>query len=148
LKLETAIEYMHADASALDPALLSSEVGSFAIDSREVQQGDVFFALSQPEYRDNGFNGEFEDSTKFVPAAFEAGAVAAVVRTDRFDEHRAGLGQFADRLVFVDDSIAALQRLAHGVYRDWGGPVVAITGSAGKTTAKELTAHVLSACGR
>ena len=148
MKLETAIDQTHAAASALDPALLSSEVGSFAIDSREVQPGDVFFALSQPEYRNNGFNGDFEDSTKFVPAAFASGAVAAVVRRDRFDEHRADLERFADRLVFVDDSIVALQQLAHGVYLDWGGPIVAITGSAGKTTAKELTAQVLSSSGR
>ena len=139
---------MHAAASALDPALLSSEVGSFAIDSREVQPGGLFFALSQPEYRDNGFNGDFEDSTTYAAAALAAGAVAAVVRRDRFDEHKAKLEPLRDRLIFVDDSIAALQRLAHGVYLDWGGPVVAITGSAGKTTAKELTAHVLSAGGR
>jgi UDP-N-acetylmuramoyl-tripeptide--D-alanyl-D-alanine ligase len=48
----------------------------------------------------------------------------------------------------VDDGILALQNLAHGVYSEWNKPVVAITGSAGKTTAKELTAHVLRASGR
>ena len=41
-----------------------------------------------------------------------------------------------------------MQDLAHGVYLEWNKPVVAITGSAGKTTAKELTAHVLSHGGR
>jgi UDP-N-acetylmuramoyl-tripeptide--D-alanyl-D-alanine ligase len=51
-------------------------------------------------------------------------------------------------LIFVDDVIVALQSLAHGVYSEWDRPVVAITGSAGKTTAKELTAHVLSHGGR
>ncbi len=65
---------MNATAPALDPALREREVGSFAIDSREVQSGDVFFALSQPDYRDNGFNGDFEDSTRYVPSAFEKGA--------------------------------------------------------------------------
>ena len=98
---------MNAAAPALDPALLIREVGSFAIDSREVQQGDVFFALSQPEYGDNGFNGDFEDSTKYVRAAFEKGAAAAVVREDRFEEHRAELEQYRDRLIFVNDAIAA-----------------------------------------
>ncbi|CAN5605782.1 UDP-N-acetylmuramoyl-tripeptide--D-alanyl-D-alanine ligase [soil metagenome] len=139
---------MNAAAAALDPALLQREVGSFAIDSREVQGGDVFFALSQPEYQDNCFNGDFEDSTKYVTAAFEKGAVAAVVRADRYDEHKAELGGFGDRLIFVDDAIAAFQKLAHGVYLEWNRPVVAITGSAGKTTAKELTAHVLALSGR
>ena len=139
---------MNANASALDPALLASEVGSFAIDSREVQPGGVFFALSQPEYKDNCFNGDFDDSTQFVPSAFEKGAVACVVRQNRFQEHEAELGPYHDRLIFVDDAIAAFQRLAHGIYLEWNKPVVAITGSAGKTTAKELTAHVLASSGR
>ena len=63
-------------------------------------------------------------------------------------EHQADLGEYRDRLFFVDDTIAAFQKLAHGVYLEWNKPVVAITGSAGKTTAKELTAHVLEAGGR
>lgn len=139
---------MQLDASAMDPALLESEVGSFAIDSREVQAGGLFFALSQPEYKNNGFNGDFDDATVHVPAAFAGDAVACVVRPDRFEEHKAELDKFQDRLLFADDVIAAFQRLAHGVYLEWNKPVVAITGSAGKTTAKELTAHVLSASGR
>lgn len=139
---------MNAKATALDPALLEREVGSFAIDSREVASDGVFFALSQPEYATNGFNGEFDDSTTFVPAAFAAGAAACVVREDRFTEHLLKLGEFHDRLIFVEDSIAAFQRLAHGVYQEWNKPIVAITGSAGKTTAKELTAHVLESSGR
>ena len=55
---------------------------------------------------------------------------------------------FGNRVLLVDDVIAAFQRLAHGVYSEWNKPVVAITGSAGKTTAKELTAHVLESSGR
>jgi len=132
----------------MDPALLESEVGSFAIDSREVQPGGLFFALSQPEYRDNCFNGEFDDATVHVPAAFDAGAVACVVRPDRYEEHKDVLEKFLDRLLLTDDAIASFQKLAHGVYLEWNKPVVAITGSAGKTTAKELTAHVLAAGGR
>ncbi len=139
---------MNAQASTLDPALLGREVGSFAIDSREVQPGGLFFALSQPEYKDNCFNGDFDDSTPFVTAAFEKGAVACVVREDRYEEHIAALEPFQDRLIFVDDAIAAFQRLAHGIYLEWNKPVVAVTGSAGKTTAKELTAHVLTSSGR
>ncbi len=148
MKLRYAINSISADTAALDPALLDSEVGSFAIDSREVEKGGMFFALSQPDYRNNGFNGEFDDATVHVVAAFEKGAAVCVVRTDRFDEHKAELELFRDRLVLVDDAILAFQSLAHAVYSAWNGPVVAITGSAGKTTAKELTAHVLEASGR
>ncbi len=139
---------MEAGASRLNPALLDAEVNSFAIDSREVQTGAVFFALSQPEYKNNCFNGDFEDSTKFVASAFEKGAAAAVVRPDRFAEHAAELEKFQDKLIFVSDVIAAFQKLAHGVYTNWNKPVVAVTGSAGKTTARELTAHVLQSAGR
>lgn len=139
---------MDAGTSDTDPALLEREVVSFAIDSRDVQAGDVFFALSQPDYRNNGFNGDFEDATKYVPSALENGAVACIVRPDRFTEHKADLEKYRDRLFFVDDAIAAFQKLAHGVYLEWNKPVVAITGSAGKTTAKELTAHVLETAGR
>lgn len=139
---------MEADASRLNPALLGAEVDSFVIDSREVKAGDVFFALSQPEYKNNCFNGDFADSTAFAAKALENGAVAAVVRPDRFEEHKAELEKFQDKLIFVDDVIAAFQKLAHGVYLEWNKPVVAVTGSAGKTTAKELTAHVLQSSGR
>ena len=139
---------MNAAASTINPALLDREITSFSIDSREVQAGDVFFALSQPDYKNNGFNGEFEDATKYVAGAFEKGAVACVVRPDRYEEHKADLEQYYEQLIFVSDAILALQNLAHGVYLKWDKPVVAITGSAGKTTAKELTAHVLSTSGR
>jgi len=139
---------MNGQAPLLVPALSDREVTSFVIDSREVKAGDVFFALSQPEYSANGFNGDFADSTKYAVKALENGAVAAVVRRDRYSEFADELGKFEDRLIFVDDVIAALQMLAHGFYLEWNKPVIAITGSAGKTTAKELTAHVLEASGR
>ncbi|MGH9948823.1 MAG: UDP-N-acetylmuramoyl-tripeptide--D-alanyl-D-alanine ligase [Pyrinomonadaceae bacterium] len=139
---------MGATSPNMEPALNEREVTRFAIDSRDVQAGSLFFALSQPDYANNGFNGDFDDATKFVESAFQNGASAAVVRGNRFEEHREALEQFKDRILKVDDVIAAFQRLAHGVYLEWNKPVVAITGSAGKTTAKELTAHVLESSGR
>lgn len=148
MKFTTVVEYMNAEAPRIDPALPEREITHFAIDSRDVKAGDVFFALSQPDYRNNGFNGDFEDATVYVPAAFARGAVACVVRPDRYQEHREALESFDGRLIFATDAIKALQDLAHGVYLKWNRPVVAITGSAGKTTAKELSAHVLSASGR
>lgn len=139
---------MNADATALRPALLHEEFDTVAIDSREVKAGSVFFALSQPDYKNNGFNGDFEDAHKYIPAAFEKSALVCVARPDRFEEHKELLAPYADRLLLVDDTILALQNLAKGVYEEWGGLVVAVTGSAGKTTAKELAAHVLKSSGR
>lgn len=148
MKLADVINAIGGEAPDLDQALAGLDTTSFVIDSREVKTGDVFFALSQPEYADNGFNGDFDDSTRYAASALDAGAAAVVLRRDRFDEYALELAPHTGRLIFVDDAIAALQRLARAVYRIWGGKVVAVTGSAGKTTAKELTAHVLAASGR
>lgn len=139
---------MNALSAGTDPALAAREIESFVIDSRDATAGSVFFALSQPDYKNNGFNGDFDDATKFVVTAFENGAAACVVRSDRYEERKTELEKFRSQLIFADDTIVALQNLAHGVYLEWNKPVVAITGSAGKTTAKELTAHVLSHGGR
>lgn len=139
---------MDADASKINPALLQTDVQSFAIDSREVRAGEVFFAFSQPEFQNNCFNGDFQDAHNFIPSAFENGASVCVARADRFSEHEKMLAPFRNRLVFVEDAIVAFQKLAHEVYLEWNKPIVAITGSAGKTTAKELTAHVLAASGK
>ena len=122
---------------------------SFTIDSCDVNAGDVFFALSQPDYANNGFNGEFDDATVYAAAALDAGALAIVLRKDRFDEHRASLERFSDRLIFCSPtSSVQLQDLAHQIYLEWNGPIVAVTGSAGKTTTKELTTHLLRAAGK
>src|SRR5215208_204023 len=107
---------MNAEAPKMKPALPEREITNFAIDSRDVKAGDVFFALSQPDYKNNGFNGDFDDATPFVPSAFGKGAFACVVRKDRFEEHRDALASFEGRLIFVEDAIKALQDLAHGVY--------------------------------
>lgn len=143
MKLETVAKYINADTRKFSPALLATEVKNFVIDSREVKAGEIFFALSQPDYKNNGFNGEFEDSHQFIRDAFASGAIACIARPDKVFGN-VELEGFLDRLLLVEDAIVALQSLAAGVYEDWGKPVVAVTGSAGKTTAKELAAHVLS----
>jgi UDP-N-acetylmuramoyl-tripeptide--D-alanyl-D-alanine ligase len=147
VNLREASVLMGANAKAISAELFEKEIKDFSIDSRSVNAGELFFALSQKDYARAGFNGTFADAHQYIHDAFRKGAIAAVARTD----HVAGdelLERTKDRLLLVDDAIAALQTLAHGVYENWGKPVVGITGSAGKTTAKELTAHVLSTAGR
>src|SRR5437588_9557956 len=132
---------MDASTDRLRPELFDKEIFDFSIDSRTAETGELFFALSQPDYERAGFNGEFADAHNFIEQALARGAVAAVARRDRVagDEK---LERLNDRLLLVDDAIAALQTLARKVYEHWARPVVGITGSAGKTTTKELTAHV------
>jgi UDP-N-acetylmuramoyl-tripeptide--D-alanyl-D-alanine ligase len=132
---------------AVSAELFDKEIKNFSIDSRSTEEGELFFALSQPDYVRAGFNGEFADGHLFIRQAFEKGAIAAVARRDRV-RGDAALEALRERLLLVEDAIAALQTLAHKVYEAWARPVVAITGSAGKTTAKELTAHVLGESGR
>src|SRR4030088_3425244 len=105
-------------------------VSGYSIDSRTVGPGQLFFAVK----------GERLDGHDFVGEALQKGAVAGIVRKDR-------LGRYADkaRLLAVEDTLAALQTLATAVRKLLGRPLVAVTGSAGKTTTKEAIAHVLEA---
>ena len=102
----------------------------YSIDSRTLQPGDLFFAI----------RGENFDGHDYVNAALERGAVAAVVRVSqaaRFGDQR--------RIIAVPDTLAALQTLGRAVRRMWNKQVIAITGSAGKTTTKESAGRLLSA---
>src|SRR5688500_17636736 len=124
------------------------EISGFSIDSRAVRPGELFFALSPEDYRRHCFTAtSFADGRRFAPQAFEQGAVAAVARAEGSGELEE-LRPFADRLLLVEDVIEALQTVARGTVDGWGGPVVGITGSAGKTTTKDLTAHVIGSTGR
>jgi UDP-N-acetylmuramoyl-tripeptide--D-alanyl-D-alanine ligase len=102
----------------------------YSIDSRSVGAGQLFFAVK----------GERLDGHDFVVQSLENGAVAAVVRRDQLQRFPG-----EKRLLAVDDTLLALQTLATAVRKLWGKPLVAVTGSAGKTTTKEAIAHVLSA---
>ncbi len=149
MNVETAARLM--DASISETAreeTLRGEVAGFAVDSRAVEAGQIFFAGSEEDYRRHSFTGaKFEDSHRFIPQAFERGAAAVVARRERFEMYEE-LRSFEDRLLFVDDTIGALQTLAQRVLKAWGQPIVGITGSAGKTTTRNLTAHVLASAGR
>ncbi|HYJ47522.1 MAG TPA: UDP-N-acetylmuramoyl-tripeptide--D-alanyl-D-alanine ligase [Pyrinomonadaceae bacterium] len=147
MKIRTAAELMGAQTENLGAEMFDNEIVGFSIDSRNTGAGELFFALSQEDYARAGFNGTFADAHRFIPQALRKGAVAAVARRDRV-RMDAELQALGPKLLLVEDAIAALQTLARKVYEAWARPVVGITGSAGKTTAKELTAHLLRAKGR
>src|ERR1039458_659206 len=122
---------LEAPASLRDAGAL--EVGGCSIDSRTVGAGELFFAV----------RGERHDGHDFVEAALRRGAIAAVVSRAR----AASLpdAALAVPLLIAEDPLAALQALAAHVRRQWGRRVVAVTGSAGKTTTKEAVAAALGA---
>jgi UDP-N-acetylmuramoyl-tripeptide--D-alanyl-D-alanine ligase len=100
-------------------------VHGWSIDSRTIERGDLFFALRGPRH----------DGHEHIEEALRKGAVAVVA------EARVA----ADGLVFeVEDSLGALQRIAKRVREKWAGSVVGVTGSAGKTTTKDVIAEMLA----
>jgi len=99
-----------------------------ATDTRTLAAGDLFVALK----------GERFDGHDFVAAAFERGAVAAMVADDR-------AGSLAGNLIAVPDPLAALGQLAAHWRARFSIPVVVVVGSNGKTTVKEMLAAILRA---
>jgi UDP-N-acetylmuramoyl-tripeptide--D-alanyl-D-alanine ligase len=100
----------------------------YSIDSRELNPGDLFIAIA----------GERFDGHNYLQAALEKGAVGAIVQAGK---HVPGDPL---RLLQVEDTLKALQLLGAAARRLWGKPLLAVTGSAGKTTTKEILAHILS----
>jgi UDP-N-acetylmuramoyl-tripeptide--D-alanyl-D-alanine ligase len=107
------------------------DIAGFSIDTRTISAGDMFVAI----------RGDRFDGNAFVAEAVRKGAVAALVS----EPGLAASAELASTpLVVVPDTVAALQRLAGQVRRESGAAVVAVTGSAGKSTTKEITADFLS----
>jgi UDP-N-acetylmuramoyl-tripeptide--D-alanyl-D-alanine ligase len=122
-------------AEAMAGTIVAGDAGreftGVSIDSRTLGAGELFVAV----------RGEQFDGADFVPAARAAGAAGVVVPRGRGGEPAAG----GPVLIEVDDTVSALQALAHRVRRVSDARVVAITGSAGKTTTKEMAAEFLAA---
>ena len=110
----------------------STEFAGVSIDTRTIQRGELFIAI----------RGERFDGAEFTDAALKSGASGVVVPRGRRPADAAGAGVAV--VIEVDDTIAALQALAQAVRRASGSKVVAITGSAGKTTTKEVTGEFLA----
>ena len=106
-------------------------VEGYSIDSRTIAPASLFFALRGPRF----------DGHRFVGEALERGAAGAVVERGYREQAPRAL---AGCLVPVEDTTRALQDLAHAVRRRWGRSIVAVTGSTGKTTTKELIAALLA----
>ena len=118
---------------------VAREFSGVSIDTRTLVAGELFIAI----------RGERFDGAAFVDAAIAAGAAGVVVpRGTRVAQGReAGNATRSDErlsVIEVDDTTVALQALARAIRRESGTKVVAITGSAGKTTTKEVASAFLS----
>lgn len=95
-------------------------------DTRKIESGTLFFAIK----------GDRFDGNKFAKDAIEKGAAYAVVDDPNLEKH--------PQYVFVQDTLEALQKLARHHRRQFDIPVLAITGSNGKTTTKEILGAILT----
>src|ERR1035438_1262990 len=117
-------EVARAMAAAGEAAALPG--AGWSVGTRTQQSGDVYFAL----------RGANRDGHDFVPRALTLNAGAAVVEAAR-DAIPDG------KALRVADTLVALEELGSWARRKWGGTVIGVTGSAGKTTTKDAIAHLL-----
>src|SRR5262252_7527526 len=120
----------------LNEALAETEPAGFALDSRAIKAGELFVAIP----------GERVDGHQFVREVLEKGACAAMVVHHGLP-FASDLGDYAGRLLFVENTLCAFQQLAARVIAKWRRPVIGVTASAGKTTMKDLIAHCLGEAG-
>ncbi len=128
---------------AVDGRVIGGEPGAEAvgvsIDTRTLEPGQLFFAL----------RGEHHDGHAFLREAFDAGAAGAVVDdpsslNGMLPDERRGADRDGGLVVLVDDTLRALQALAAFNRSRYPVPLVAVTGSNGKTTVKEMAAACLA----
>ena len=123
---------LNAALAASPSAPLSASVTGVSIDSRSLEAGDLFFAIK----------GDAHDGHDHVAQAIEAGAMAAVVSRERAAELAAFGPVFA-----VEDTLHAMERLGVAARARSKAKIAGVTGSVGKTTAKEMMRAMLAACG-
>src|SRR5437588_3704886 len=122
LTMRELAEMTHGEVVQNPDVIISSVV----IDSREVKPDSAFFAIK----------GERLDGHQFVPQALETARGAVVARIPEFVARDKGI-------VRVADTTKALQELAHSIRQRYKFLLIAITGSAGKTTTKEMIAALV-----
>ena len=113
---------------------LPQGITGISIDSRSLEPGNAFFAIK----------GEAMDGHDFATAAVKAGAAVLVVAEGKLPS----LGRLTAPMIVVQDVLAALEKLGVAARARSKAKIIAITGSAGKTTTKEALRHVLSAVGK
>ncbi len=106
-----------------------------SISSKNVAENGVFFA----------FPGKKAHGGDFIPDAYGKGAAAVVVDSNYYENKRTWDSGSYTNIIIVEDTGEALLEMAKTARRKFNGKVLGITGSCGKTTAKDMTAFLLSA---
>lgn len=119
--------------SGLEPPSREIVGPEVLIDSREVRGGELFIALK----------GENTDGHSFIETVFEKGACWAMVSRQWYEAEGSVEPPPGKGFIVTDDTVAGLQQLAMRYRQQFSIPVLAIGGSNGKTTTKEMVASVL-----
>jgi UDP-N-acetylmuramoyl-tripeptide--D-alanyl-D-alanine ligase len=109
-------------------------ITGITIDSRSVEKGSAFFAIK----------GDNFDGHDFASAAIAAGAALIVVAESKLP----ALGKLTMPMIVVQDVLKGLELLGAASRARSHAQIIAVTGSAGKTTTKEALRHALSSCGK
>ena len=128
-EIAEAARAMDAGVSVLGQAVSTCAFPTVSIDSRSISEGEAFFAIKGPR----------KDGHQFIRQAIEKGAGVVVV-SDPID---ISTSVRPLHIMKVEDTTLALQKLSQSVRSKWGGKIVAITGSMGKTTTRQFTAELL-----
>jgi len=112
--------------------LQQMEIKGISIDSRTVREGELFIAIRGDRY----------DGHDFVPDAIRKGAWGAVVERSALEAQFAALGGLKN-VIPVEDTLVSLQEISLMHRKKFPVPVIAVTGSNGKTTTKEMLASIL-----
>ncbi|MCK5674393.1 MAG: hypothetical protein KAH95_13515 [Spirochaetales bacterium] len=113
------------------------DILSVSLDSRTAREGDLFIALK----------GEFTDGHDYILKAFEAGASAVMISDEYYSDHSSNISDsgYYGCLIVVEDTLLGFHKLAASWVADFEGLIkVAVTGSSGKTTTKEIIGAILS----
>lgn len=127
------VEAVKGQCSLEPEAQKACHIGSISIDSRTLEQGALYVAIQ----------GVSQDGHKFVGPAFQAGAGAALVR----EGFQVEGGESQGVLIYVPDTLAALEALGRTARARTEAKIIAVTGSAGKTGTKEALHSMLECNG-
>ena len=129
LGINANVEHLKAEALALVSQAINT-------DTRAIKNGDVFLAL----------RGEHFDGHEYIEQAKNRGAVAAIVDENYFNQ-QTSVSENSLPLLVVADTLLALGQAGLWNREKFSGPVIAITGSAGKTSVKSMAAHMMTLVG-
>ena len=130
MKVQEILDITKGNIISGDPAA-EIDLAAISTDSRAIKKGQFFLPL-----KGTNFNGE-----DFIDDAFDKGAIGAFITGPGSRVQ----GQGAEKIIIqVEDTLKALQQIAHEHRMKFNIPVIGVTGSNGKTTAKDMTAKILS----